>query len=233
MNLVFAFDIFGVFFFSMSGTLTAHRYQKLDLYGLGFVGLITAVGGGTVRDIILDAHPIAWVSHKGYFIAIALGYIAALLFINQIRKLARPFVTIDALAVAFAAIAGFEKSLEYGANPLAALVFGVITATVGGIIRDVICNEIPMVLRKEVYASAVLVGCSLYLSTDLLFAPAVWLSQMIGFLGIVITRLLAVRYGWNIDNKVIRNRIRNRNRASNRDRNRAGNRARNRFKSRN
>lgn len=206
MNLIMVFDIVAVFFFSMSGTLTARRYNKLDLYGLGFVGLITAVGGGTVRDIILDAHPIAWVSHSGYIIAIGAGYLVAVTFANPITKLARPFVTIDALGVAFAAIAGLEKSLEYGSSWPAALMFGVITATVGGVIRDMICNEVPMVLRKDIYASAVFLGGVVYLCLLWAFPNAKVIPELSAFGSIVLIRLLAVRFGWNVDFRAMERR---------------------------
>lgn len=206
MTLILAFDIVAVFFFAMSGTLTAHRYNKLDLFGLGFVGLITAIGGGTVRDIILDAHPIAWVSHSAYVVSIVLGYLVAIVFAKDIQKLARPFITLDALGVAFAAIAGLEKSLEYGSSWPAAVMFAVITATVGGVIRDMICNEVPMVLRKDIYASAVCVGAVVYLSILWVFPEAKWIPEMTAFAFIVALRLLAVRFRWNIDLRAMERR---------------------------
>jgi uncharacterized membrane protein YeiH len=203
MGTIFYFDIAGVFLFSLSGTLTAQRYDKLDYFGLAFVALITAVGGGTVRDVIIDAHPIAWVSHSAFFVAIVAGYLSALVFGRHILKFAKPIVTIDAIAVGFAAIAGMEKSMEYGANPLSALVFGLITATVGGVIRDVICNEVPMVLRREVYASAVLLGCVVYLGLSHFFPTHSTMALWSGVTVITAVRLLAVRRQWNLDNKAL------------------------------
>ncbi|MFT5183196.1 MAG: putative membrane protein YeiH [Flavobacteriales bacterium] len=208
MGIIFYFDIVGVFLFSLSGTLTAQRYNKLDYFGLAFVALITAVGGGTVRDVIIDAHPIAWVSHSAYFVAIVSGYLAALIFKIPILKFTKPIVTIDAVAVGFAAIAGMQKSIEYGANPLAAIVFGLITATVGGVIRDVICNEIPMVLRREVYASAVLLGCVVYLALTQILPSCESISLWSGVLVIVAVRLLAVHYRWNLDKRALDRRKR-------------------------
>jgi uncharacterized membrane protein YeiH len=206
MNLILGFDIVGVFFFAMSGTLTARRYNKLDLFGLGFVGLITAVGGGTVRDIILNAHPIAWVSHSAYIIAIIAGYIIAVIFAKKITKLTRPFITLDALGVAFAAIAGLEKSLDYGSNWAAALMFAVISATVGGVIRDIICNEIPMVLRKDLYALAVFIGGGVYLAMLWLFPETNLVAEISAFVSIVLLRLLSVKYNWNVDIRALERR---------------------------
>ncbi|MCB0762541.1 MAG: trimeric intracellular cation channel family protein [Flavobacteriales bacterium] len=208
MNTTFYFDLIGVFFFSLSGTLTARRYKKLDLFGLAFVGLITAIGGGTVRDVIIDAHPIAWVSHSGYFIAIVLGYAAALAFGRVILRFAKPILTLDALAVSFAAIAGLQKSLEYGASELSALVFAVITATVGGVIRDVICNEVPMVLRKEIYASAVMAGGVVYLVVAWMVPYDLQWAQWTGFIAIATIRLLAIRFRWDLDTRAVQRRIR-------------------------
>ena len=97
MNLLFGLDIVSVFFFGLSGTLTGIKYNKLDLVGLVFVAFITAVGGGTVRDVVLDAHPIAWTSHSAYFVAILSGYLVAVLFGDIINQVSKPIITVDAL----------------------------------------------------------------------------------------------------------------------------------------
>lgn len=185
----------------MSGTITAHKHQELDVFGLTVAAIITAVGGGTVRDILLDAHPIAWISHSAYIISMVAGAIAGLLSLSIIDRFKKPFIFIDALGISFAALAGLQKGLEYDANPLAAIFFGVITATVGGIIRDIICNEVPMVLRKEIYAGAVMLGCIVYLLLDSLGHLHESVVYTISFFVIVLTRMFAVRYGWDLNFK--------------------------------
>ena len=198
-------DKFSVLLFSISGTLTAYKYKRLDLFGLLFVAWITAIGGGTLRDILLNAHPIAWVSHSSYLLAIVSGFTMAMIFKETIYRMSRPLIYVDALAISFGALAGLEKALELGANPMAAAVFGVITATVGGIIRDTICNEVPMVLKREIYASAVLLGCIVFLLTSQILGWPHTFCYILGFFTITLTRLFSVRYGWSLElDKVFR-----------------------------
>ena len=193
------FDLISVFFFAMSGTITAVKHNRLDLFGVIFVALITAVGGGTVRDMLLDAHPITWISNSSYVVSMLFGSIGGLLLMRIIDRFKKPFVFIDALGVSFAALAGLQKSLDFGSSGMAAILFAVITATVGGIIRDVICNEVPMVLRSEIYATAVVVGAVFYLFSIWVFGIPEDISYILSFLIIVGVRMFSVRYGWNLD----------------------------------
>lgn len=194
--MTFYYDVVSVALFSISGTLTAYRYQKLDAYGLAFVALITAIGGGTVRDILIDSKPIAWVHHSEYIVSILIGFVFALAFKDYLMKIPKVFRTVDALAISFSSIAGVQKSLELGASVPAAILFGAITATTGGLLRDVICREVPMVLRKEIYASACLAGG---LSYALLFQLDAPYRAIVSMLVVATVRLVSVHLGWNLE----------------------------------
>lgn len=196
---IFLLDILGTFFFSISGTLIARRQGGLDFYGVSVVALFTAVGGGSVRDIILDAHPLAWVSRKEYIIAIALGIVVAYMLPRNRSRRSMLLVLIEALAVAFAALAGLEKSLHMGANPFAAIFLGVVTATFGGIIRDVICNKVPQVLYTEVYASIILLGCSVKWLINYTLPGWNAVANISAYAIIIGLRVVAVRKGWSIN----------------------------------
>lgn len=194
--MTFHYDILSVGLFSMSGTLTAYRYRKLDMYGLAFVAMVTAVGGGTVRDILIDSRPIAWVQDGRYVLAVLAGFLIALSFRSKLVQIPKIFRTVDALAISFSSIAGLQKSLDFSASLPAAIIFGAITATTGGILRDVICREVPMVLQKEIYASACLAGGVFYAATP--FLAGEWRS-ILAMTVVGAIRLVSVHFGWNIE----------------------------------
>lgn len=196
-NYILTLDVLATFFFSVSGTLIGIKQRKLDDYGIALVALITAVGGGTLRDMLLDAHPIAWVSNKEYLIAIIVGIAVARLLHSALSKFLYRFMYIDAVAVSFAALAGMEKSLEMGANPFAAVFLGVVTATFGGIIRDILCNQMPKILYTEVYATVVLVGCMVKLWVGHVYNSAGPIDDILAYLVIVTLRIASIRKNWS------------------------------------
>ncbi|TXC78793.1 trimeric intracellular cation channel family protein [Luteibaculum oceani] len=157
-EFIYFADLFGAYFFSISGALIARRYGKLDAFGIGFVALLTAVGGGTVRDWLLNAYPIAWIQQDGYLISIVLGVVTAFVLTKSLSKLNRLINVVDTLGVAFFAMAGLEKSLHFEAGPVAAIFLGMLSGTCGGILRDITCNEIPRIFRSEWYATLLLGG---------------------------------------------------------------------------
>ncbi|MCB9245181.1 MAG: TRIC cation channel family protein [Flavobacteriales bacterium] len=186
-------DVAATFFFAMSGALISRKYGKLDSYGIGVVALLTATGGGTVRDMLLNAHPIAWISHEAFVIAVVLGVVTARLFGGYVQKGAKILSWIDPIAVSFAALAGMHRSLDYGANPLTAVFLGVVTATFGGLLRDVICNEIPKVLSAELYASIVLMGLVINQIMTHLLTSNLYISNGVTFVFIVSMRLITLQ----------------------------------------
>lgn len=159
VDLIQVADHIGVFVFALSGGVAASRKQ-MDLFGILVVSMLPAIGGGTLRDIILD-QPVFWLENPASIIvAIAAGFVVYFFFsfVEQLRML----VWLDALGLALFAAIGAQKTdaLEYG--PVIVIMMGTITASFGGLIRDIVCNEVPLILRKDIYATAALFGSSVY-----------------------------------------------------------------------
>lgn len=160
-ELLYWLDIFGVIVFAFSGALMAGRY-KLDPFGVVVLASVTAVGGGTIRDVILQA-PVFWVVQPRYLYVILATALLTIVLIRQPKRIPKRFLLIsDALGLALFAVLGTQKSLELGAAIPVAIVLGTITGVAGGMIRDVLCNVIPMILRQEIYALAAMLGGGLF-----------------------------------------------------------------------
>lgn len=160
-ELLFYLDIFGIIVFSLSGALMAGRYQ-LDPFGVFVLAAVTAIGGGTIRDVILQA-PVFWVEAPYYLYVILVTALLTIVLVRQPKLIPKRFLLIaDALGLALFAILGTQKSLMLGAPLPVAIVLGTITGVAGGMIRDVLCNVIPMILRQEIYALAAMLGGGLF-----------------------------------------------------------------------
>ena len=157
MNLIYILDLIGTFVFAISGLRLAAK-KEMDLFGAAVIACVTAVGGGTTRDLLLGATPVAWITNIHYPIAILLAIPVTFLFHQYIVKLKRTIFIFDSIGIALFTIIGTEKALNFGLNPAMAIVLGMVSAVVGGVIRDILCNEIPLIFRKEIYAIACLIG---------------------------------------------------------------------------
>ncbi len=163
--MIYWLDLFGVFVFALSGALAADQ-RRMDVFGFLFIALLPAIGGGTVRDIIIGA-PVFWVSESVYLWIVALA--AALTFVAApiIAKVGRLLIWADAIGLSVFCAVGAAKTLAVTGTPVVAVAMGVVTAVFGGIIRDVVCNEIPLVLRQDIYATAAFAGASVYVLLQL------------------------------------------------------------------
>ena len=149
---------------AVSGALEA-RNKQMDVFGAIVVALVTALGGGTIRDLLLQHGPIFWVSDPGPLIAAICTAIAAFTIASSPgRSFRKALLVADAGGLALFTVVGVEKAVGFGAHPVVALMMGVITGVAGGILRDILCNEIPLVLRRDVYATASIAGAGLYLA---------------------------------------------------------------------
>lgn len=192
------FNLFGVLMFAISGALAAYdKNMYKDLFGLSFTGFATAIGGGTFRDIILDAHPIAWVADNNYLIAITIGIAIAIILRKHLVKIPKTLLVFDTIGIAIYTIIGMEKALSLHVAPLAAVIMGLFTAVMGGVIRDTLINEIPQIFRKEIYATACIAGASLYLLLKLTPLPEMT-SAVISIISIIALRLAAIRFKWSL-----------------------------------
>jgi len=160
-ELLYWLDLFGIVVFALSGALMAGRY-KLDPFGVIVLASVTAIGGGTIRDIILQT-PVFWTVAPLYIYVIFTTAVLTIIFIRQPKRIPKRFLLIaDAFGLALFAVLGTEKALSLGAEIPIAIVMGIITGVAGGMLRDVLCNVIPMILRKEIYATAAMLGGLLY-----------------------------------------------------------------------
>jgi uncharacterized membrane protein YeiH len=189
--LLHALDILGVAVFAVSGALEAGR-RRMDVFGAVVVALVTALGGGTLRDVILRHGPVFWVADPVYVVAGTLAALATFFTAGQLARWPRLLLVADAAGLAVFSVMGVQKALDAGVSPAVALVMGVITGVAGGIGRDILCNEIPLVLRREIYATAALAGGALFLGLRPFHVPedlSILLSSSLVF-GV---RLIAVR----------------------------------------
>jgi uncharacterized membrane protein YeiH len=185
-----------MFFFAVSGVLTAADKQ-MDLLGGVFIAFITSFGGGTIRDLLLNVE-IEWLRSLSYITMVFAGTLAGIVFRERLKQLRRTFFIFDTVGLGFFAIYGLQKSLLLGHYPVVALFLGVITATFGGVLRDVLCNEIPLIFRKEIYASAALAGGLFFLMLNTIhWVPDEW-NALIASFSIMIVRVLAVKYRWQM-----------------------------------
>jgi uncharacterized membrane protein YeiH len=189
-ELLYWLDLFGIVVFALSGALMAGRY-KLDPFGVVVLASVTAIGGGTIRDIILDT-PVFWVENPIYLYVILATAVLTIIIIRRPKRIPKRFLLIaDAFGLALFAVLGTEKALSLGAPVSVAVVMGTITGVAGGMIRDVICNVIPMILQKEIYATAAILGGSLFAFFQYLGWP-VNIALISAILGALTLRLAAI-----------------------------------------
>jgi len=162
MEFIYVLDILGTFAFAVSGALVASD-KKFDLFGLVIIAFVTAVGGGMLRDLLIDAHPINWIGDLNYMYTIFLAVIFTFLFKSKIAHLSKTMFLFDTVGLSVFTLLGLEKGLSFNLNPIIALIMGMISAVFGGVLRDVLTNKIPLIFEKEIYASACLIGGISYL----------------------------------------------------------------------
>lgn len=194
--LLYYFDLAGVAVFSASGVLAA-RDRDLDLLGVIVVAVMTAIGGGTLRDILLDRHPIFWVTDSWCLIIIIAS---ALLTVAYAQRWPPPVATLlvaDALGLGLFALSGAQLAEAAQCPPLIVVLMGTMTGVFGGILRDVITAQIPLILRREIYATAAILGISLYLALHALGVPPA-VAFGAGMSLVVALRLLAIRWSLHL-----------------------------------
>lgn len=189
-------DLIGTFAFAISGALAAHQ-KKMDLFGVVTLAYVTACGGGIIRDVCIGALPPAGLSDWRY---LALSIIAASLVIGTgrlVQKLSHPVLLFDAAGLSFFAVFGAHKTLAYSQSIEAAIILGVISAVGGGALRDLLLNRTPVILQKEIYASAALAAAVFQTSGEILGWSSLWLPWAAIALCFTI-RYLSLRYHWNL-----------------------------------
>lgn len=190
-ELLFYFDLLGTLAFAISGSMAAAN-KKLDLFGAAFIAFVTAVGGGTVRDLLLGQTPVDWMQNSYYLLVILLGVLLTYLFQKYVRKLRKTLFLFDTIGIGVFTILVVKKALLFDLDPYTAVIMGMFSATLGGIIRDMLINQIPLIFRKEIYAVACLLGGAVFVILQ--DYVSFELNAIISILSIIVIRILAIRY---------------------------------------
>lgn len=154
-------NFIGLFVFAVSGALTALR-NDLDVFGVAMIAFVTGVGGGTVRDVLLGSFPVWWIKEPAAIGICLAGALVATVAQPAIASRLKALIWADAAGLAVFAVLGAQAALAVGASPVIAIFMAAVTATFGGVVRDVLCNEVPLVLKQEIYATAALIGAAVY-----------------------------------------------------------------------
>lgn len=189
-------DLVGTGIGAIGGALAAGR-RSLDLVGVIIIAMIASVGGGTVRDLLLDRNPVYWMRTSDYMLVILLCSLSTLLYLRY-RPMPKYVLEVaDAIALAIYAILGARIAESLGATPIIMTVLGVITGVLGGMMRDVLVNEVPFILNQDFYASAAILGIVMYWGTKQLGLPAEYAAYS-GVITIIVLRLAAMYFKWRV-----------------------------------
>lgn len=189
-------DILGTVAFAVSGVFAAMQ-KKLDLFGILIIAFITAVGGGTLRDIMIGDLPVSWMRNLNYFFIILITTVVVIMFNRTINNFQKTLLVFDSIGLGFFTILGIQKGILFGLSPAICIALGTITACFGGVIRDISLNNIPLIFQKEIYATACIFGGVIYF---LLFKTALSKDflDIICISSIFLARVFAVKYDWSL-----------------------------------
>lgn len=197
MTSQYILEIIGTGFFSISGALAANDKSKPDWFGVTFIGFITSIGGGSVRDILLGSYPLGWIKDVNFVYSIIAGIILASLFFNVLIKLRRTFFLFDTVGIAMFTILGTEKALAFNIHPFIAAIMGMFSAVMGGVLRDVLTNEVPVIFKKEVYATACFAGALMFICLNQ-FSDSRNINIISSMMLIFVIRIVALKYNLSL-----------------------------------
>lgn len=189
-------NICGTFSFAVSGAFAAMQ-KRLDMFGVLIIAFATAVGGGTLRDILIGDTPVSWLKNANYSLLILITAIASMVFWKKIKSLKITLFLFDSLGLGFFTIVGLQKGLAYDLHPGVCVALGTVTGCFGGIIRDILLNNIPLIFRKEIYATACIIGGVVYLLLDYFGVDAA-LVKLISVTVVFLIRIVAVKYNFTL-----------------------------------
>jgi uncharacterized membrane protein YeiH len=194
--MLYAIDILGTMAFAISGMLTAMN-KRMDPFGVFVIAFVTAVGGGTLRDVLIGRTPVGWMQDLNYVYIIIIGFFIALIFRKKLDKLRASLFLFDTIGLGVFTLIGIRRGLVVGLDPVICVALGTMTACFGGVIRDILCNEIPVIFRKEIYATLCIFGGVVFFILRRFNIPedALYLITSLIIIG---ARLMAVVFKWSL-----------------------------------
>lgn len=199
MSAIYLLDLFGSFVFALSGCILA-AHKKFDVFGFFIVGFFTAVGGGTFRDAIIGNVPVFWLNDIYYTLAVALATVITFFLSSKIKKYETYLQAADAVGIGVFTLIGIRTGIGHGLIPFFAVMMGVVTAVFGGIVRDILCNEIPLIFHKEIYATACIIGGIIFFLLKY-FSVSADFTNIIVIISIVLIRLVSVQFNLSLPSK--------------------------------
>jgi len=193
---LFYLDIFGTISFAVAASLMACK-KNLDPFGILVISVITSVGGGTLRDILLRNYPIFWIDNIIYLVVIIISSVLTQIFIKYISRVSNILLIFDAIGIGVFTVIGIKISLNFYLHPLISIAMGTMTAVFGGLIRDVLYNEIPVILHKELYATLCISGGIIFFILKYAGIP-VEVNYAVSMMFIIITRIIAIKYNLSL-----------------------------------
>ncbi|CAG2533871.1 MAG TPA: hypothetical protein DCG42_18315 [Maribacter sp.] len=194
----FIIDILGTIAFAISGVLVAMD-KRLDVFGVLIIAFVTAVGGGTLRDLLIGIKPVGWLNAPVHLLIIVVTVLLAIIFVKQLKYVRKSLFLFDTIGIGLYTMVGIEKGLAADLLPVMCIALGTITACFGGVIRDILCNEIPVIFRKEIYATVCILGGLVYFVL-IQFPINDTIAYSLAILTIIIMRVLAVRFKISLPN---------------------------------
>jgi uncharacterized membrane protein YeiH len=196
MHYLQVIDILGTFSFAVAGSFAAME-KKLDIFGVLIIAFVTAIGGGTIRDMLIGALPVAWLTNMQTILVILIAVTASLLFRKWLQKITQLLIIFDAFGLGLFTLLGLQKAQAYHLHPGVCIALGTITGCFGGVLRDVLLNNVPLIFKKEIYASACIGGGLFYFVLLWINIPQN-IANLISIMIVVMIRLLAVRFNWSL-----------------------------------
>ncbi|NRD22738.1 trimeric intracellular cation channel family protein [Winogradskyella litoriviva] len=185
-------DILGTVSFAISGVLVAMN-KRMDPFGVLIIAFVTAVGGGTLRDVMIGVEPVSWMKNMTFVYVIFGSVVFAVIFRKRINYLRKSLFLFDTIGIALYTVVGVETGVIAGLHPIICIALGTMTACFGGVLRDILCNEIPVIFRKEIYATACILGGLTYFLLRKFLDDENYLFVVAGLV-VIIVRLVAVRF---------------------------------------
>ncbi|MBN8570745.1 MAG: trimeric intracellular cation channel family protein [Ignavibacteria bacterium] len=189
-------DIAGIAAFSIAGAFAAME-KKLDFFGIFVIAFVTALGGGTLRDVLIGEVPVRWMTDLRPGMIVLISTIAAMLFTKAIKNFNKILLLFDSIGLGFFTVLGIQTGIVLGLHPVICISLGTITACFGGVIRDISLNNIPLIFQKEIYATTCILGGALFFLLQMREMQKMPL-EIICITTIVMLRLLAVKFNWQL-----------------------------------